>query len=123
MLSDLEIPFVSSSLFAYRSTLAMLAGLEIRSLVPGHGHPTNDPKEIKARLAGDRAYLDRLAEKVGQAVTMRKSLEETIKYCQRIHYRQGIENAGPHRLNVESAFIEAGGDPGGRLDAGWARVG
>jgi len=123
MLSDLEIPFVSSSLAAYRRTLAMIAGLELRSLVPGHGRPTHDQQEIQARLAGDRAYLDELAEKVGQAVTQGKSMEETVNFCAGISYRQGAENAGPHRLNVESAYLEAGGDPGGRVEAGWVQVG
>jgi hydroxyacylglutathione hydrolase len=123
MLSDLEIPFVSSSLSAYRRTLAMIAGLEIQSLVPGHGHPTDDRQEIRARLAGDLAYLDELAERVSQAVAQGKSMEETVNFSLGIPYRQGAENAGPHRLNVESAYLEAGSDPGGRVEAGWARVG
>jgi glyoxylase-like metal-dependent hydrolase (beta-lactamase superfamily II) len=123
MLSDLEIPFVSSSLSAYRCTLAMVAGLEIRSLVPGHGHLTDDRQEIQARLAGDRAYLDELAEKVSQAVAQGKSMAETVNSCAEIPYRQGAANTGPHRLNVESAYLEAGGDPGSRVEAGWGGVG
>ena len=123
MLSDREIPFVSHNLAAYRSSLAMIAALEIRSLVPGHGHPSSDPHEIQARLAGDRAYLDELHEKVSQAVSQGKSMQETAANCASIPYRQGSENGGPHRLNVESAYLEAGGDPAGRAAAGWAQVG
>ena len=39
LLSDVEIPLVSDNLAAYERTLARLADLELRVLVPGHGHP------------------------------------------------------------------------------------
>jgi hydroxyacylglutathione hydrolase len=123
MLSDLEIPLISYSLAAYQRTLAMISQLEIRSLIPGHGHPTDNRYEIQARLAGDVAYLEQLAEKVNQAVADQKSMEETVKACSGIRYRQGSENANSHRLNVESAYLAAGGDPTGKLEAGWTRVG
>jgi hydroxyacylglutathione hydrolase len=123
MLSDLEIPFISSSLSDYQRTLAMLARLEIQSLIPGHGQPTDDRKEIKARLSGDQAYLEQLAEKVAQAVALQKSMQETVGSCAKIHYRQKADNAGPHRMNVESAYLELGGDPAGQAQAGWSQVG
>ena len=123
MLSDLEIPLVSDSLADYRRSLAMLAALEIHSLVPGHGHPTDDRLEIQARLAGDRTYLDELDGKIRQAVSQGKSMEETAAACATIPYRQAAENAASHRLNVESAYLEAGGNAGGRPAAGWAQVG
>ena len=123
MLSDLEIPFINHHLADYRCTLAMLAALEIRTLIPGHGHPTHDPREIALRLVGDQAYLDELNEKVSQAVSQGKSMQETVAVCTGIRYRQGPENAGPHRLNVESAYLEAAGSPPGSPAAGWAQVG
>lgn len=118
MLSDLEIPFVSHNLAAYRRTLESLSSLEIRALVPGHGHATQDPAEIWARLAGDRAYLDELYEGVAESLKLGRSLEEAQEACASIFYRQPSENGGPHHLNVSSAYIELGGavsDPG----AGW----
>ncbi len=90
---------------------------------PGHGRPTDDPQEIQARLAGDRAYLDELAGKVSQAVGQGKSMEETVDFCRGIAYRQAAENTAAHQLNIESAYLEAGGDPDGRATAGWAQVG
>ncbi len=68
MLSDLEIPFVSHSLVAYENTLAKLASWEIRALVPGHGRATTDPREIRGRLAEDRAYLGELRDRVEQSI-------------------------------------------------------
>jgi len=41
VLSDVEIPSVVDDLEAYEQTLARVAELEIRTLVPGHGTPTD----------------------------------------------------------------------------------
>ncbi len=120
MLSDLEIPFVSHSLVAYERTLARLATLDIRVLIPGHGHPTGDPAEIRARLAADRAYLAELHTRVAQAVTQGKSVTETTVLCDDMTFRHPAENRGPHRLNIESAYLELGGeaDP---TKVGWSQ--
>ena len=118
MLSDLEIPLVSHNLAAYERTLARLAELDIRVLIPGHGQPTGDPAEIRARLAADRAYLAELHARVAQAVAQGKSVAETVALCDDMTFRHPAENRGPHRLNVESAYLELGGeaDP---TEAGW----
>jgi hydroxyacylglutathione hydrolase len=121
MLSDLEIPLVSDSLAAYEKTLAMLATWEIRTLVPGHGHPTAEPKEIRSRIAEDVAYLAELREKVAQAINRGLTVGETVRLCADMVYRHPEENIGPHRLNVESVYLELGGeaDP---TRVGWHRL-
>ena len=120
MLSDREIPFVSHNLAAYRRTLAALAERDIRALVPGHGQPTTDPAEIARRLRDDRAYLDALHAAVAAAVHAGKTVEETVIACAGLPYRHPADNAGPHRWNVESAYLELGGpaDPG---RVGWSQ--
>ena len=122
MLSDREIPFVSDNLLSYQRTLDRLSGRDIQVLVPGHGHATTDQQEIQSRLAADIAYLAELSDIVGRAVRQNKTLEETIALCSGMCYRHPTENAGPHRLNVESAYLEFGGaaDPD---KAGWAQEG
>ncbi len=121
MLSDLEIPFVSHSLAAYERTLTMLAGWEIRVLVPGHGHPTTSVQEIRSRLKEDRAYLAELHGHVARAVGEGKTVEEAVAACAHISFRHPEGNAGPHRLNVESAYLELGG-PGDAQKIGWGQA-
>ena len=121
MLSDLEIPFVSHSLSAYQGTLAMLTSWEVRVLIPGHGHPTSDPEEIRARLTEDSTYLAELREKVAQCLRQGKTVEETLACCETMRYRCPEDNTGPHRLNVGSAYSELGGeaDP---TKYGWSQI-
>ncbi len=110
MLSDCEIPMVSHNLAAYEATLVRLAALEVRVLIPGHGHPTTDAGEIAARLADDRAYLAELRQRVTAALAEGKSAPETLAACAAMRFRQPEDNAGPHRLNVESVYLELGGE-------------
>ncbi len=109
ILSDQEIPFVSDNLAAYERTLAMLAGWDIRALVPGHGSATTDRAEIQKRLDEDRAYLSELRARVKRAIQQGKSVEETVTACVDMEYRQRADNEFPHKLNVESAYLELGG--------------
>jgi hydroxyacylglutathione hydrolase len=109
MLSDLEIPFVSHNLEAYRSTLEMLAGLSIRTLIPGHGHVTQDPADIQSRLDEDRAYLDELYQCVQAGIQAGKEMDEIVSDCAHMAFRLPVENRHPHQLNVESAYLELGG--------------
>ncbi|MCP4539935.1 MAG: MBL fold metallo-hydrolase [Chloroflexi bacterium] len=119
-LSDVEIPYVSDNLAAYEQTLAMLAARDIHRLVPGHGKATTDPVEIQARISADIDYLAALRDQVGQAVRHGRTVEETVELCARISYRYPEENAGGHRLNVESVYVELGGvaDP---RKVGWGK--
>jgi hydroxyacylglutathione hydrolase len=119
ILSDVEIPFISHSLSAFEHTLARLAMLEIRTLVPGHGFPSQDATTIHQRFNQDRAYLAEMHDRVEAAIAAGLSLAETVERCANMAYRNQEENALPHRRNVESVYAELGGeaDP---TQVGWS---
>ena len=121
MLSDLEIPYVIHNLAAYERTLAMLSTWEVGTLIPGHGQFTSASGEIRTRIAQDRVYLKALRERVTQAVGQGQSVAETVASCADMRYRYPDENAGPHRLNVETVYLELGGeaDP---TQVGWGKL-
>jgi len=109
VLSDVEIPSVVD-VDGYERTLARLAELEIRTLVVGHGTPTDDEREIRRRLAEDRAYLADLRASVTEAVAAGRSLDDTVASCGRIALRRSEEDDGLHRLNVEKVYADRGGN-------------
>jgi glyoxylase-like metal-dependent hydrolase (beta-lactamase superfamily II) len=109
ILSDVEIPYVSDNLAAYQRTLARLARWDIRKLVPGHGSWTSDPADIRARFAHDQAYLRELGERVAAAVRAGKTVEETVAACADMQFRLRDQSQFDHRLNVESVYLEFGG--------------
>jgi len=110
MLSDSEIPTICYNLAAYEATMEMLSALDIRVLIPGHGHPTLDAVEIRTRIDNDIAYLGALRDKVEPAVRKGKTLDETAEMCAGIQYHDPEENGGIHQLNIETVFLELGGD-------------
>jgi glyoxylase-like metal-dependent hydrolase (beta-lactamase superfamily II) len=120
MLSDLEIPFVSHDLDAYRHTLDALTHLDIQVLVPGHGHVTTDAHEMHDRLTEDIAYLDELRTRVTEAIQQGRSMDDTIAACETMTYRNRTDNQGPHHWNIESAYAALGGDVGG-AKVGWEK--
>lgn len=109
ILSDVEIPMVSDSLAAYERTLERLSTYEVRVLVPGHGHPTTDAGEIWARWEDDRDYLSELRGRVSAAVQAGRTVDEAVAACASMRYRHPDENAQTHQLNVESTYLELGG--------------
>jgi hydroxyacylglutathione hydrolase len=121
MLSDVEIPSVIRDLPSYERTLARIAELEIATLVPGHGSPTEDAAEIGRRLDEDRRYLDRLRSAVAEAVAAGRSLAEAVARCEAIALRRADDDTATHRLNVEKVYADLGGDadPG---QVGYARA-
>jgi len=123
MLSDAEIPMVMDSLAAYEHTLARLAALDIRVLIPGHGTPTDDPAEVHTRFAQDRAYLTELRARVTHAIETGMTQEETLAYCDDIPLAQPADYASAHQWNVESAYAELGTATGAPDEGpvGWAR--
>jgi glyoxylase-like metal-dependent hydrolase (beta-lactamase superfamily II) len=110
ILSDLEIPFISHNLQAYERTLAMLSRWELRVLVPGHGHATEDPDEIRQRISEDMAYLVEIRQLVEKSVRQGKTVEETVALGAGMRFRLPEDNHVPHRLNIESVYIELGGE-------------
>ena len=121
-LSDNEIPLVSHRLDAYELTLARLAALPIQALVPGHGAPTTDRAVIRQRLDADRAYLDDVRRRVVRAISVGASVAETVAACATMVFRSPVANAGAHRLNVESVYLEFGGEADA-TQVGWAQDG
>ncbi len=110
LLTDEEIPFVSENLARLKQTLQNIRADDFQFQIPCHGTPTNDANEIRARIENDRAYLSELRGRVENAVRAGKTLDETKALCADIPYRQSVENnRGAHRRNVESAYVELGG--------------
>jgi glyoxylase-like metal-dependent hydrolase (beta-lactamase superfamily II) len=121
VLSDVELPSVIDDLQNYEITLERLAGLEIATLVPGHGNRTDDAREIQRRLDEDRDYLARLRRDVSAAVAAGSTLTETVATCATAPYHRSEEDDVTHRLNVEKVYADLGGeaDP---ADVGFARA-
>lgn len=109
ILSDTEIPYVSDNLRDYGLTLEKLAAWDIRALAPGHGSWTNDVENIRARIAGDQAYLWELGSRVAAAIRAEKSIAATVAACADMSYRRYPNCEFDHQLNVESVYLELGG--------------
>ncbi|MCJ7625784.1 MAG: MBL fold metallo-hydrolase [Anaerolineaceae bacterium] len=110
MLSDLEIPFIGHNLAAHEQTLAMIADLDIEMLVPGHGNPAVGRTEIRSIISGDIDYLAELRSRVARAISDGKTMEEVVLDCTAMKYHHPDENKEAHKLNVESAYLELGGE-------------
>jgi glyoxylase-like metal-dependent hydrolase (beta-lactamase superfamily II) len=120
ILSDLEIPLVSDSLAAYERTLEMLAGVEIRALVPGHGTPAADPAEARRRRDEDRAYLAEMRGRIEWALEGGLDMSAAVLMCEDVPYRNRDFNEESHHLNVESIYMELGG-AGDPAKKGWSQ--
>jgi hydroxyacylglutathione hydrolase len=121
LLSDVELPSVIHDLASYERTLARLAELEIRVLVPGHGTRTDDAAEITRRLDEDRRYLAQLREVVSASVEAGRSLEEAVAATASMTLRRSEDDDELHRLNAEMAYAELGGDAD-PMEVGYARA-
>lgn len=122
MLSDEEIPYVIDNLGDYVRTMAKINAEDFRMIVPCHGSPAQDLVEIRARIENDRTYINELHGRVRDAVKAGKSMQETAALCADIPYRQSVDNnRGAHRVNVESAYAELGGDLDPKT-VGWLKV-
>jgi glyoxylase-like metal-dependent hydrolase (beta-lactamase superfamily II) len=121
VLSDVELPMIAYDLESYARTLARIAELEVRTLVPGHGTPTSEASEIRRRLDEDRLYLDRLRRAVADAVEAGNSLEATVDACASIALSRSDEDVVTHRLNVEKVYADLGGDAD-PAEVGFARA-
>lgn len=121
LLSDREIPFISDRLDAYERTLGMLAAMDVRTLVPGHGCVTADVTEIRDRIDADRSYLADLRARVQRAVDAGRSMDEAVAACTDMAFRFPEDNRDPHVMNVEQVFAELGGHVAPGRISGWAR--
>lgn len=121
VLSDVELPSVVDDLESYERTLERISVLRITTLVPGHGNRTDDTAEIRKRLDEDRDYLGRLRADVSAAVAAGRSLEATVAACSSIPYSRSDEDGDTHRLNVEKAYADLGGEADPE-EVGYARA-
>lgn len=110
ILSDEEIPYTNFSLKAYQNTLNKIAKLDIRCIVPGHGTPTLDVDEIKNRISNDIAYLKQLNKQVSKAIAEGLTVEETVESCVGFSHPTLENDQNAHKLNIESVYIEFGGE-------------
>ncbi|WP_176560293.1 MBL fold metallo-hydrolase [Brevibacillus dissolubilis] len=82
ILSDMEFPFVYHSYEEYLATLTQMEELVtadlVELLIPGHGNPTTEKREMLRRIDQDRRYLEETREAVVQGVANGLS-EEAIK--------------------------------------------
>lgn len=118
ILSDVEIPYISHDLAAFEETLQKLSGWDVEVLIPGHGNPSTGQAVFRQRVAEDLAYLGQLKDKVTQAIREGRTVKETVDLCQCMAYRNPADNKGPHKLNVESAYVALGG-PADPIMVGW----
>src|SRR5699024_5358398 len=80
-LSDVEFPFINSSYTDYLKTMEkaemILVKHDISVQIPGHGHITENMKEMRNRLAFSKEYLRRLWY---DPDNMEKTLRETYAF-------------------------------------------
>ena len=110
MLSDIDIPYISHNLAAYENTLEKLSKLEFEILIPGHGQLTMDITEIRGRILAEKNYLAELHHRVEKAVLEGRTIHETLDLCMKMKFQHQKENERPHRLNIESVYVEMGGE-------------
>jgi glyoxylase-like metal-dependent hydrolase (beta-lactamase superfamily II) len=118
MLSDIEAPFIMDSLLDYENSLRRLCELSIEALIPGHGKPTCDPRDIQGRIRRDLAYVTGIRAGVERSLASGHSLEETVAAHQELQKGMPIGKEG-YRMNLETAYVELGGEAEGEV--GWER--
>lgn len=119
MLSDIEIPFVCSSVRAYINTLQCLRSLSIEAAIPGHGSVLRDRDTIESIIEADLRYLEALNLTVQRCVDAGASIAESVAACASIPLRFAAAQEA-HQMNVETIFKELGGAPGD-TPIGWSR--
>lgn len=119
-LSDLEIPFLSFDALAYQKSLEKLRRYTLERIVPGHGCPSLGAVESRERIQRDLEYIRVLRRMVKRLLGGGASLEQVREACADIPIILPDDNFGPHTWNIESIFLEMGGDAG-EEKIGWER--
>jgi glyoxylase-like metal-dependent hydrolase (beta-lactamase superfamily II) len=89
MLSDVELPMIEGDGSDYLQSLRKIDELivsgKVETLVPGHGRVTRGADAIRARIADDIAYIDRLR----MIVSGKRSggVEAAVEACRSMNYR------------------------------------
>ncbi|MGC9350221.1 MAG: MBL fold metallo-hydrolase [Anaerolineae bacterium] len=121
MLSDREVPMPMDSFASYLHALDVLSAKQVDVLVPGHGSPTADPREIHRRFEQDRAYLQALQACVSSTVSDGADLDATLAACRDVPFAQPDTYPHAHRWNIEQAYLELGGEHVPDRPVGWAQ--
>ncbi|HLF28622.1 MAG TPA: MBL fold metallo-hydrolase [Anaerolineae bacterium] len=91
MLSDIELPMIEGDggdyLASLRKVDALVASGQVETLIPGHGRVTHGADAIRARIAEDIAYLDRLRIVIGGQLGEGVDEASTVAACQSMDYR------------------------------------
>ena len=69
----------------------------------------------------DLEYLSNLGDKIRISISEGKSIDECIDICKDIIFRNQEKNKFCHVLNVESAYIEMGGNAN-PAKCGWMKL-
>jgi len=98
-LSDIEFPYIYSSGTDYDHTLQKVEGIlkqhPITLLVPGHGHTTNSPAEIRLRQQQSLTYIQQLKKEV----TKGTAAENTLYLIESYKYLKNMTNF--HHNNIK----------------------
>lgn len=109
MLSDIELPMIEGDGRDYLRSLhkinAMVVSGQVETLVPGHGHVTRGADVIRARIAEDIAYIDRLRLVIGGK--MEEGEEAAVHACLSMQYRGRDDRPTMNKVhedNVRTVF-------------------
>lgn len=120
MLSDQEIPLLSFNSAGYQKSLERVSRFSIEKIIPGHGNPSVTFEESHSRINHDLEYTRSLRKIVKRMISLGKSLSDIRSACLDLSFYNPGENRNYHIWNIESVFLEMGGDAGGEK-IGWAR--
>jgi glyoxylase-like metal-dependent hydrolase (beta-lactamase superfamily II) len=91
MLADVELPMIEGDGSDYLASLRRLDALvdsgEVETLVPGHGHVARGADSIRARIAGDIAYIDRLRSVIAGNLQTGADEAAVVEACRSLDYR------------------------------------
>jgi len=119
-LSDIEIAFLSYDSSAYLKSLERVTRYPVEIIIPGHGNPSANNIESRERINRDLEYIRNLRQVVKHLITRGASLTEVRAACLGFPIPHPDDNRNFHIWNVESVFLEMGGDAQGE-NIGWNR--
>lgn len=114
-LSSIEFPLIFHSGFKYMDSLKMAECLidryDIRCVVPGHGTPARDKKEILRRIQNDQQYLNDLMGQVEEFFYLGLASMEIKSVLREVRYQGdyiGEKMMPIHEKNIELVIQEVG---------------
>ncbi len=120
MLSDQEIPLLSFNSAVYQKSLERVLHYPIENIIPGHGNPSVTFEESQSRINHDLEYTRSIRKIIKRMISRGASLSDVRSACLDLSFNNHDDNRNYHIWNIESVFLEMGGDAGGEK-IGWAR--